>query len=237
MLFWLIPLIIGLLAFVVFIIFRARQQRVIAVCIKGFVSLMFLLTGLLAFLFSNNPHTTFGVFILVGLFFGLLGDVFLDLKYIDLKRTHMFTVLGFSAFAFGHACYVSGLLINFFDFSSSILYIIIPSIISVLLTIVTLLMEKFSKIRYGNMKPFVVIYGLVLFFTVPIYFSASIQSGWQYVTLTIISVSLISFALSDLILNNTYFALGFDGPVYIVLNHSLYYIAQFAIAVSLFFLV
>lgn len=237
MLLWLIPLIIGLIAFVVFSIFRVRQQRVIAVWIKGFVSLMFILTGILGFIFSNNPHSSFGIFILIGLFFGLLGDVFLDLKYISLKHTFLFTTLGFIAFTLGHACYVTGLLLNFFDFSRNPLFVIIPGIIAILLTIITLLMEKLSQIKYGKMKPFVILYGLVLFFTVPIYFSTSIQSGWQYVTLTIISISLVFFALSDLILNNTYFASGFDGPLFIVLNHSLYYIAQFAIAVSLFFLV
>lgn len=235
--FWLIPLIIGSIAFVFFSYFRAVEKRVIAVYIKGFVSLMFLLTGILAFIFSNNPHSPFGIFILIGLFFGMLGDVFLDLKYIILKHTFMYMTLGFLAFAFGHIFYITGLLLNFFDFSANILYLIIPIIISVVLTIVTVFMEKFSPIRYGKMKPYVALYGLILFFVVPIYFSTSIQTGWQYTTLTIISISLASFALSDLILNNTYFSKGFDGPFFIVTNHLLYYIAQFAIAASLFFLV
>ena len=237
MLYWLIPLIIGFVLLSVFLYFRVKEKRVIAVIIKGFVSLMFIATALVAWLTSKNPNTAFGVFILLGLFFGLLGDVLLDIKYIDLNRELLFTRLGFIAFAIGHIFYISGLFVYFFDFSSSVLYIIIPAIIAVFLMVVTLLMEKFTKVRYVNMKVFVIVYALILFFTTSIFMSASIQNGWQNVTVMIMAFALISFALSDLILNNTYFAPGFSAPVFIITNHVFYYIAQFAIAMSLFFLI
>ncbi len=236
MLYWLIPLIIGVILLGVFLFFRVKERRVIAVIIKGFVSLMFIATALVAWLTSNNPHTTFGIFVLCGLFFGLLGDVFLDLKYIA-RNELLFTILGFFAFAFGHICYISGLFIHFFDFNASIFYIIIPAAIAVLLTVVTLLMEKFLPIRYGKMKPFVVIYGACLFFATAIYWSATIQYRFNILTLVMMSVGLVLFMASDLILNNTYFAKGYNGPVYIVTNHVLYYVAQFLVATSLFFLI
>ena len=51
------------------------------------------------------------------------------------------------------------------------------------------------------MKPFVIVYGFLLFFVTAIYFSGTIQSGWQNMTLLIFSMGLVMFALSDLILN------------------------------------
>ena len=236
MLFWLIPLIIGIVLLGIFLYFRVKEKRVIAVIIKGFVSLMFIATALIAWLTGSNPHSTFGIFVLCGLFFGLLGDVFLDLKYIA-KNELLFTILGFFAFAFGHVCYVSGLFIHFFDFNANVLYIIIPSAIAALLTVITLLMEKFMPVRYGKMRPFVVMYGICLFFATAIYWSATIQFRFNVLTLLMMSIGLILFMASDLILNNTYFSKGFNGPVYIVTNHVLYYAAQFLIAVSLFFLI
>ena len=118
--YWLIPLIIGLLLLVVFLFFRAKEQRVIAVIIKGFVSLMFIITALVAWLTSHNPQSIFGIFVLLGLVFGLAGDVLLDLKFIDLTREMLYTKLGFLAFLFGHVFYITGLLINFFDFPMKI---------------------------------------------------------------------------------------------------------------------
>lgn len=236
MLFWLIPLIIGIILLGIFLYFRVKEKRVIAVIIKGFVSLMFIATALTTWLTGSNPHSTFGIFVLCGLFFGLLGDIFLDLKYIA-KNELLFTILGFFAFAFGHACYVSGLFIHFFNFDANVLYIIIPCAIAALLIVVTLLMEKFMPIKYGQMKPYVVMYGICLFFAVSIYWSATIQSRFNLLTLLLMSIGLVLFMASDLILNNTYFSKGFNGPFYIITNHALYYFGQFLIAVSLFFLI
>lgn len=237
MLFWLIPLVIGFVLLAVFLYFRVREERVTAVIIKGFVSLMFIATALVAWLTSKHPSSTFGVFVLLGLFFGLLGDILLDLKFIILKKELMYTILGFFAFAIGHIFYVTGLFIHFYDFNSNILYLIIPIIVAILLTVVTVLMEKFSPIRYGKMKPYVIFYGFILFFTTSIYMSTTFQHSWNVTTIAIIAVSLLFFMLSDLILNNTYFAKGFSAPFFIITNHTLYYSAQFAIAASLFFLV
>ena len=203
MIYPLIPLIIGALLLSIFLYFRVKERRVIAVIFKAGVSLSFIATALVAWLTSNNPNTSFGIFILIGLFFGLLGDVFLDLKYIILSKEKFYTCLGFIAFAIGHVFYCLGLFLNFFKFETSILYIIIPIVFTIIATVATLLMEKFTPIKYKEMKPFVIMYGMVLFFTVSIYFSSTIQSGWQNTTLILMSIGLVLFAISDLILNNT----------------------------------
>ena len=197
---------------------------------------MFIATAVVAWLTSKNPNNWFGIFVLVALVFGLAGDILLDVKYIDLKREHLFTVLGFLAFAAGHIFFSTGLFVFFFDFNSNPFYLIVPALVTALLVTITLLMEKFTMIRYKDMKPYVVIYGIVLFFTVSIYMSTCIQTGWNNTTLIIMFAGLVSFALSDLILNNTYFASGFNTPAFIISNHFLYYAGQFAIAVALFFL-
>ena len=236
MFYWLIPLIIGVVLLGVFLFFRVKEKRTIAVVLKGCTSLMFIATAVVAWLTSKNPNSTFGIFVLIGLFFGLLGDVFLDLKYIVLKKEHLFTVLGFLAFATGHIFFTTGLFIHFFDFNVHFLYLLIPGLVTVLLVVITLLMEKFTAIRYKDMKPYVILYGFILFFTVTIYLSACIQTGWTIKTLDIMFGGFVAFALSDLILNNTYFASGFNTPAFIISNHVLYYAAQFAIAVALFYL-
>lgn len=237
MLFWIIPLSLGVLSLSQFLYFRVKGRRLLAVILKGLTSLLFIDTALVAWLTNHNTQSMFGLYVVLGLFFGLLGDVFLDLKYMSETKADLFTRLGFIAFGIGHIFYLTGLFVCFYNFSSSVLYIIIPAIISIVLVVLTLLMEKFTKIRYGNMKAFAVGYGLILFFVTTMYFSTCIQSGWQNNVVIIMAMSLIMFALSDLILNNTYFAPGFNTPAFVISNHICYYIAQFVIAISLFFLV
>lgn len=237
MYYWLISLIIGVCFLATFLIFRVKQQRVIAVVFKGLTSLMFIITALISWKCSQNPQTSFGIFVLVALFFGLLGDVFLDIKYIALKHEFIFTVLGFFAFGIGHIFFITGLFIHFYNFSSHLLYLILPIVASIVCTVVTLLMEKITAIKYGNMKPFAIGYGLILFFVTTLYLSASIQNGWHIVTINMMFVCLVLFALSDLVLNNTYFAPNCNTPAFIIINHVLYYLAQFGIAISLFFLI
>lgn len=236
MFYWLIPLSIGVVFFVLFLFFRVREKRKIAVVFKGLTSLMFINTAIVAWLNSNHLDNLFGLYVVLGLFFGLLGDVFLDLKFMSEKHETMYTVLGFATFGIGHIFYLTGLLTKFFDFSKSPLFIIVPVIISIFLVGVSLLLEKFTQIKYKKMKPCVILYGFMLFFVTTMYFSANIQLGWTNLTVLIFALSLVLFTLSDLILNNTYFAPGFSTPIFIITNHIFYYIAQFAIAVSLFYL-
>ncbi len=52
----------------------------------------------------------------------------------------------------------------------------------------------------------------------------------------IMSAGGILFLLSDLVLSGTYFGEGKNKPSYVVVNHALYYGAQFCIASSILFL-
>ena len=70
MFYWLIPLIIGILLLGVFLYFRVKEKRLIAVIIKGCVSLMFIATALVAWLTSKNPNHMFGLFVVIALVFG-----------------------------------------------------------------------------------------------------------------------------------------------------------------------
>lgn len=237
MLFWIIPLCFGIVSLIVFLIFRVLEKRKIAVILKGITSLLFITTALVAWLSSNNPNNLFGVFILIALSFGLLGDVFLDIKFISEKYNDLFTILGFLAFGLGHISFITGLFLKFYDFSANPLYLIIPILFAIIGVGISLLLERLTAIRYKKMKPCAIIYGFILFFATAIYLSAAIQSGWQILTINMMAIGLILFMLSDLILNNTYFAPNCNTPIFIISNHVIYYLAQFTIAISLFFLI
>ena len=56
MLYFLTPLIIGFILLAVFLFFRVKEQRMIALIFKGCASLLFIITALVAWLTSKNPN-------------------------------------------------------------------------------------------------------------------------------------------------------------------------------------
>ena len=234
---WIIFVSIGAILLFFFLFYRVQEKRLVALFYKGLTSLMFVLTAIVTWQTSNGFNNFFGLFVVFGLIFGLLGDIFLDLKYIIIKKEDFYTVLGFAAFGIGHIFFSCGLLIFFYNYNQTIFYILIPLFISIFFSFVSLLLQKFTPIRYKNMKPCVVIYGFLLFFVTTLFFAVAIQSEFRYVTIVIMAPSFVAFTLSDLILNNTYFAPNCNTPIYVISNHVLYYFAQFAIAISLYFLI
>ena len=65
--------------------------------------------------------------------------------------------------------------------------------------------------------------------------SVLILSGFKAITLIMMAAGGALFAISDLILSGTYFGVGKERPIDIVTNGVTYYLAQYVIAFSLYF--
>ncbi|MCF0115533.1 MAG: hypothetical protein HUJ56_09280 [Erysipelotrichaceae bacterium] len=103
-----IIILIGLLLDFVFIWIESLKHMRIAIILKGLASFIFVMLGTIYYL--NNPTPT-GHFILLGLFLGMLGDIFLALRYLMRKsnKDKMYAI-GILAFLLGHFCYIAALL-------------------------------------------------------------------------------------------------------------------------------
>ena len=53
--------------------------------------------------------------------------------------------------------------------------------------------------------------------------------------MVLMAIGATLFTISDAILSNTYFGRGFDGSIWLFLNHFTYYAGQYLIASSVFF--
>jgi len=96
-------------------------------------------------------------------------------------------------------------------------------------------LEKPMKLHFGKMKPIAFAYGILLFSTLFLSLSLCIFWGWQERALAFMFIGAVLFTASDLVLSGTYFGVGRDRPVDIILNYVTYYPAQFLIALSLLF--
>lgn len=228
-----IIIVLGLISLTFFLITKVKAYSYKAVVIKGITSLLFVSLGIYGLIYMNFRILSF--FVVPGLILGLLGDIFLDLKYVEKERDFLYTVLGFIVFGLGHICYVTGMFLEFYT-NQSVLYIIIPLVLGVGSAPLTMLVGKFIKADYGKLYWIAFSYAICLFSTLFTSFSLWMMSGFKVITLLLIFIGALLFVISDLILNMTYFTEGHEKPFDIISNSVTYYLAQFLIALCILFI-
>ena len=227
-------LVIGALALICYVREKLRAYTLRAVFWKSAVSALFCATAVAAWQTAGGTQVL-GAFTVLGLLFGLMGDIWLDLKYVYPAQDKPFTYAGFLVFGVGHVLYMAGLLLQF-SRPGAAAYVLVPIALGILLGAGNALLEKPMKLHYGDMKPIVIVYGALLFAMVLLAGGLALLNGWQEPCLNLFFAGGVLFALSDLVLSGTYFGIGHEKPVDIILNYIFYYGGQFTIAISLLFL-
>ena len=224
---------VGLVFLTLFLIEKCRRYSLKETLLKTTASILFIALAVVCN-YIVKDHI-FPVFAIIALSFGMLGDIFLDLKYVFKQEDKVFSYAGFICFAIGHILYITGMHLEFFD-GSNVLYVILPLVFGLLMAFTTILLEKPLKLKYGSMKAICFIYAFFLFSMFGTAMSLLILHQFKSVALIMLSAGGMLFAVSDLILSGTYFGEGKERPVDIVTNGVLYYLAQYTIAFSIFFI-
>ena len=97
----------GIILQALFIKAEHEEKYVLADILKGAASLMFVLIGYNAYLRVDNP---FNRQILIGLIFGMIGDILLNLRYVFPKKGQQIFLAGILAFLIGHIMYLVALI-------------------------------------------------------------------------------------------------------------------------------
>lgn len=218
--------IVGAILLLVYIIMCHKQRNVKGLFVKSFVSVSYLLTTAFAIL-SNPEHYYFGILVMIGGILGLMGDIYLDQKWMYKEDHDDYTRIGFICFGLGHIFYIWAL---FKEVDLEPFHRVMPLIIGLAIVIFTLATEKPTKQHYGKFKPFVCAYGLMLGYTTALSIRIFRLMGYKFAL--VFALGCAFFAISDIILSHMYFGKNKNTPINFTLNIIAYYAAQFLIALS-----
>ncbi len=233
--------VVYLLLVIAFLVVRVRQGGVKALVLKTLSSITFIILGIIA-LSMSFENFSYGIFIVVGLFFGMLGDVFLDLKYVHKKYDEKYTFAGMISFLIGHLFYIAGILASYTE------YVLWQIAFAILCATVVSAISHFSSkkngMNYGKFELLSFIYGIVTMITVTLSLNAMNMLGLLPIingepapeSLTryiVLFAGTVLFAISDLVLSFVFFKEGENKSRNVILNHTLYYASQFVLVLSI----
>jgi len=223
-------LALGIISLVMFLAQRKPEVSLKVLLFKTVTSVLFILTAFSAFYSNENCPKELALLFFAGAVCGLLGDIWLDAKYIFPSEKNGLLKAGFISFLIGHIFFITGM---FITYGVSTLSIICGAVAALSAPFSCALTEKLFKANFGKDKLISIVYTGVLMLATGISLGIAIDNNFDASSL----VRFIGFALflgSDAVLAKVYFCKGQNTRVNVVINHALYYLAQFALATSLF---
>lgn len=227
---------IGMCFLIAFMAMCNKKRSILGVYIKNLTSIFFILTAVTgAFNNTDMPDVwKYALPIVVGQVFGLMGDIYLDQKWLYPQHNDQYLNMGFISFGIGHFFYMGAM---YTHAKFEIKDMLVPLVIGVIVTVVNLALEKPTKQKYGKFFAIVTVYCMILGTMLGTAFWAYIKT--KQVSYLVYTIGAALFLLSDVILSPMYFAIKQDRntPLNFVLNHTTYYVGQYLIALTPFLLV
>jgi hypothetical protein len=221
-------LILGVIFLISFLTVRVTKGGLPAVCLKTGTSICFLLMSFSALYLMDAP--IYGYFIIIGQIFGLIGDIFLDQKYVHPEQDIPYTHMGFTAFGIGHLFFGIAL---FLTFPFEWIHIAIAGTAALIITVLIYSLQKPMKLDYGKFTIDLVLYTAVIGFITALPATFIIFKGIGVNSISVFLIGMILFLLSDMVLSQIYFGSEKNKAPYVIINLLLYYFAQYVISYSI----
>ena len=152
---------LGIVCMIAFLIRRGENSSFSALMLKISASMMFVITAAVSIYYTQGD-IRYGILIVVGLAFGMLGDIWLDLKWIYKSDIRYFLYGGFMFFMLGHFCFITAIVtVNHITSKEMLLCLILPAVVAVGVQ----LAKKPMKLDMTGYSAICSIYGAVLAFT------------------------------------------------------------------------
>lgn len=215
----------GMILQCVFIIVEHKEKYVPAVALKGSAAVVFCVIGMVA-MNQVSANQDFARLVVIGLCFGALGDVLLNLRFVFPKVGQKIFLAGVAAFLTGHILYLCAIV----PLSQNLMPCLIVGVLLAAALLTWIFKTLTVKLAF---KIFGVLYigAIVLMTAVAIgnVIAAPGTAAWMH------AVGAVLFTLSDIVLIFNTFGKTQKFSMRIT-NLSLYYLGQLMIAGSLYFI-
>lgn len=219
-------MVIGAFFLVAFLLKCKDKRSVTGVFLKNATSIFFILTAVCGIV-KNSASWKYGLLIVVGLVFGMLGDIYLDQKWVYPKDMKQYLYAGFICFGIGHLFYIPALVTTA---HIGMKLMVIPVIAGIVVAAGNLVLEKTMKQKFGQYKAIVTVYSFILAAMVATAVVAAFVS--KHPAFIVYAIGSVLFLVSDLVLSPMYFGEGKNTPTNFIVNHVTYYLGQYMIAFS-----
>lgn len=215
--------IIGIILQGTFIFVEHKEKYVLADILKGLAALMFVVIGYLGY--SGVSADSLGKKIFIGLIFGMVGDILLNLRFVFKEIGQKIFLVGILSFLIGHILYLAALVP--LAGANLLSDVFVGAILAI-----TLLSYIFKTMDVKTaFKIFGVFYlGAVIIMTV---IAVQVAISTQNVHDIVYAIGAVLFTASDIVLIFNTFS-GVTKFSLRITNLSLYYAGQLMIAGSLF---
>lgn len=220
---------------VIFIVARVKRGGLLGLFTKTTASFAFVALALVG-AYSTGLKLV-SLFIIIGLIFGMIGDIVLDLKIIYNNHQSQYLNVGMLSFGLGHIMYMIATILysnNLFPKDINTFYIILVGFgfAGIVTLLIAILAKPTLKIDFGNFKYQSLAYTFILSFMS----AFSVIVGFFLPIFLIFALGIVFIFISDLILSLQYFGGKQNSKILTILNHAIYYTGQIAIAFSLFYI-
>ncbi len=210
---------------------RLSNRMMEAVFLKTVASTGFLMTALVQ-LYNSDVQSGFSYMIMVGLFFGVLGDIWLGLKWALKRYRSLFTLVGIFCFGCEHLTFLIATWL-FFGYTVPIFYMFIVFVVAIVASLFAILSGTYAGLRYRNFQGVAFVYAFLLLFSEFIFGLVAATNHFDIQPMNRMVVAGLFFILSNALVSHTYFGKRAIRPSDVYIEHGLYYLAQFIIASSI----
>lgn len=228
-----ILLVIAVILSVSYISVRVKKGGIGALLLKIFASLFFVFLALYASYVDGL--SCIALLIVLGLIFGLIGDVFLELNVLYLQHENIYQNARITSFSFGNIMYILATIFyanNIFVSNNTALFLCLIGLgfAGIITTFIGFYGQPLLNFNFGSNKI------LILFKT----FIMSFITAFA-VAVAVFNPIFISFAIGIVLLFVSEFVLSLqnycnkqNNKILTIISYATYYLAQISIAFSIF---